>query len=68
MTADLEDLEKLNALNILSSKNQREGSLDQTKNDEFIFPVADGTAKPGRDCQIPSTHSKAGTNLEGVKI
>ena len=29
----------------LSSKNQRERSIDNTKGEEFIFPVADGTAK-----------------------
>ena len=34
----------------LSSTNQREGSIDQTKDDEFIFPTADGAAKlPVRD-------------------
>ena len=45
MIADLEDLEKLDASNCLPSKNQREGSIDQTKNEEFKFPIADGTAK-----------------------
>ena len=30
---------------IFSLKNQSKGSIDQSKNDEFIFPIADGTAK-----------------------
>ena len=47
----MEDLEKVGRIRNLSSKNQRERSIDITyKGDEFIFPVADGTAKlPGRD-------------------
>ena len=38
--------EKLGCVRYLSSKNQRERSIDQTKNDEFIFPFPDCTAKP----------------------
>ena len=44
LIADLEDLEN-GCIRYLSSKNQRERILIRQKDDEFIFPVADGTAK-----------------------
>ena len=55
-------VEIMDASEKLSSENQCERSTDITKErEEFILPVADGTAKlSGRDCEIPSTHSKAG--------
>ena len=47
----------------LSSKNQCKRSIDHTKGEEVLFPIADG-----KRLRIPRTHSKAGTNLLGVKI
>ena len=44
---------KLGCIRFSSSKNERERDGDQTKNDEFIFPFADGTAKlSGRDYEF----------------
>ena len=41
---------KVGCIRYLSSKNQRERNIDQTKNDQFLFPFADGKAKlSGRD-------------------
>ena len=53
LIADLEDLEKLDASEIYPRRiNAKEEDLTQ-KEDEFIFPVADGTAKlSGRDCEF----------------
>ena len=54
LIADLEDLEKLDASDIYPRRiNAREVSIIQT-DDEFILPVADGTAKLlGRDHEQP---------------
>ena len=44
---------KVGRIRNLSSKNQRERSVDKTKDDELIFPVADVTAKlSGRDYEF----------------
>ena len=51
--ADMEDLDKFDASDILSSKNQTKGSIDQKKKGEFILPFADGTATlSGRNCEF----------------
>ena len=51
--ADIEDLEKDWKYQKLSSKNQPERSIDSTKGEEFIFPVADGTPQlSGRDYEF----------------
>ena len=61
--ADLEDLEKLDASEKSSSKNQRERSIDITKGDEFIFPVTGGTVNLSvRDYDFREPTTKAGTN------
>ena len=53
---------KVGCFGNLSSKNQRERSIDDhKKDDEFKFPVADGTAKlSGRDNELRGSISKAG--------
>ena len=44
---------KVGSIRHLSSKNQSKGSINETKDDGFIFPVADGTAKlSGRDYEF----------------
>ena len=45
MIADLEDLEKLDASDIYPRRIKAKEVLTSQKDDEFIFPVADGTAK-----------------------
>ena len=60
---------KVGCIRDLSSKNERESNTDQTKDDEFIFPFPDGTAKmSGRDYEFGEPHSEAGTNRGGAKI
>ena len=50
MIADLEDLEKLDASGIYPRRIKAKEVLISQKDDEFIFPIADGTAKlSGRD-------------------
>ena len=50
LIADLEDLEKLDASNIYPLRINAKEVLIRQKDDEFIFPIADGTAKlSGRD-------------------
>ena len=44
---------KLGCIRYLPLKNQSKGSIVQSKDDEFIFPIADGTAKfSGRDYEF----------------
>ena len=45
LTADLEDLEKLDASEIYPRRINAKELLISQEGDEFIFPVADGTAK-----------------------
>ena len=53
MIADLEELENLAASNYLSLKNQRERSIDITKERRIHIPVTGGTAKlSGRDYEF----------------
>ena len=53
---------KVGCIKYLSSKNQQERILIRRKDDEFIFPKADGTAKCQRERpRIPRTDSQAGT-------
>ena len=54
LIADLEELEILDASYIYPRRLKRQRSVDHTqKDDEFIFPVADGTAElSGRDCEF----------------
>ena len=53
LIADLEDLEKLHASENYPRRIKAKEVLIRQKNDEFIFPVADGTAKmSGRDYEI----------------
>ena len=50
LVADLEDLEKLDASDIYLRRINAKEVLIRQKDDEFIFPIADGTAKlSGRD-------------------
>ena len=50
LIADLEDLEKFHASEIYHRRINAKEVLISQKGDEFIFPVADGTAKlSGRD-------------------
>ena len=50
LIADLEDLEKMNASDFYHRRINAKEVLIRQKDDEFIFPVADGTAKlSGRD-------------------
>ena len=63
LIADLEELEKLDASEIYPRRINAKEVLIRQKDDEFIFPVADGTAKIVRKIlRIPRTHSKTGTN------
>ena len=51
--ADLEDLEKLDASNIYPRRINAKEVLIRQKDSEFIFPIADGTAKvSGRDYEF----------------
>ena len=53
MIADLEDLEELDALDIHPRRIKAKEVLISQKEDEFIFPIADGTAKVSRrDCEF----------------
>ena len=54
LIADLEDLEKLDASEIYPRRINAKEVLIKQKDDEFIFPVADGTAK----CQEETTNSE----------
>ena len=45
LIADLEDLEKLDPSNIYPRKINAKEVLIRQKDDEFIFPFADGTAQ-----------------------
>ena len=64
LIANLEDFEKLDASDVYPRRINAKEVLISQKDGEFVFPVADGTAKlSGRDFEfrVP-THSKAGTN------
>ena len=53
LTADLEDFEKLDVSNIYPRRINAKEALNRQKDDEFLFPIAEGTATlPGRDCEI----------------
>ena len=53
LISDLEDLEKLDASEIYPGRLNAEEVLIRQNDDEFIFPVADGTAKlSGRDYEF----------------
>ena len=59
LIADLDDLEKLDASEIYPRRINAEEVLIPQKGDEFIFPVADDTAKlPGRDYDFREPRSK----------
>ena len=45
MIADLEDLEMMDASEIYPQRIEAKEVLMKQKNDEFLFPFADGTAK-----------------------
>ena len=63
LMADLEDLEQLDASDILSSKNQRERNTDQTKRWWIHIPICRWYSKIVRKRpRIPRIHSKARTN------
>ena len=65
LKADLEDLEKLVASEIYPRRINAKEILIRQKDDNFIFPFADGTAKIVRKrLRIPRTHSTTGTNRE----
>ena len=50
LIGDLGRFGTVGRIRYLPSKNQCEGNIDQTKNDQFIFPIADGPAQlAGRD-------------------
>ena len=53
LIADMEELENVNASEIYSRRlNAKEVPITQ-RNGEFVFPVADGSAKLlGRDCEL----------------
>ena len=56
LIADLEDLEKLDASNIYPRRINAKEVLIRQKDDKFIFPLADGTAKlSGRDYEFPES-------------
>ena len=56
LIADLEDLEKFDASEIYPRRINAKEVLISQKDDEFIFPVADGTGKlSGRDCGFRAT-------------
>ena len=61
---------KVGCIRHLSSKNQRERNIDQTKSshkgEEFKFPVADGTAKmSGRDYEFREPTLRRSEDLSG---
>ena len=63
LKADLEDLEKLYASDIILEESTRKKYWSDKKDDEFMFPFADGTEKIVRKrLRIPRVQSKAGTN------
>ena len=63
LIADLEDLEKLDASNIYPRRINAKEVLIRQKDDEFIFPIAGGTAKlSGRVYEFREPTPKAGTD------
>ena len=71
LIADLEDLEKLDASEILIlEESTHKEVLMRQKDDEFIFPVSSRWYSKivKKRLRIPSTHSKARTDPRGVKI
>ena len=70
LVADLEDLETVDASDIYPRRIKANEVLISQEDDEFIFPIADGTAKiVEKRLRFPSTHSKAGTTCkEWMKI
>ena len=53
MVADIEELAKLDASDILARRLDAQEIITSKKGEEFIFPIADGTAKlVGRDHEI----------------
>ena len=63
LVADMEDLEKFNASDIYPRRINAKEILIRQKDDEFIFPFADGTAKlSGRDHEfVESTQRRMPT-------
>ena len=58
LIADLEELENLDASELYPRRINAKEVLIRQKDDEFIFPEADGR----KILRIPRTHSEAGTN------
>ena len=71
LTADLEDLETLDASDIYPRWIKAKGVLISQKDDEFVFPVADGTANlSGRGCKFraPTLKRKQTTRSEDLSV
>ena len=73
LTAEVEELENLDASEMYPTKLNAKEVLITQKDGEFVFPVADGSAKFTRKrLQIPRTHSETGihrgerANLSGA--
>ena len=64
LIADLEDLEKLDASEIYSSKNYCKGSIDATKERTIHIPSCMYSKIVRKKPRIPRTHSEAGTNCK----
>ena len=62
LTADLEELEKMDASEIYPRRDKVKEILISQKEKEIKFPKTDGEAKLSGRERIPRTHSKAGTN------
>ena len=71
LTADLEDLEMLEASDIYHRRIKAKEVLISQKDDDFVFPVADGTAKlSGRGCEFraPTLKRKQTTRSEDLSV
>ena len=69
LKADLEDLEKLDASECNPRRINAKEVLIRKKDDEFRFPVADGTAKMSkRDHEFREPHPKAGTDVRSEDL
>ena len=63
LIADLEELRKLDESDLYPRRINATEILISQKDDEFIFPFADGTAIWSvRDSEFQKHHSKAGAN------
>ena len=69
LIADLDDLEKLDETNIYPRRINAKELLIRQKDDEFIFPIADGTATlSGRDYEfrVPTLRQKPTVRSEDL--